>query len=233
MRQIVASNLIRAIVPLLVLLSLPIFAAAELVRATGNAVNGFGGGIGASGNILFTAPGGISGFSFDFGPIGITSVGQNWLPGTLQLAIANISTGDGGSFIADGVTYNLDAAGCSLTSNCGTGNGHFSGTLQVPELPSPDASGRFSVTFPVTVEGNFSGFGGCPVTGCPFISFNESGLGTAVLFLGPNALGQPAFHVSELHATFPAVPEPSTWLLLASGLGILLWYRRTTQEDES
>jgi hypothetical protein len=211
-----------------ILVLVPSLAAASptVITATGGADA-----VRTGGAAFFTAPGGVSVFLGDGDGGGLNSWGQEWLPGTTQTAHGFVGCCDTGSFTMDDITY-ITSHGCLGGPTCFFGSVSFSGTLQVPTPQPTDPLGQYVVTFPAVVSGDFTAVVGCPLTGCPSITFSEDAIGSIVLNLTTNIFGQPIYRVGEFDVSFPAVPEPSTWLLVVSGLITLIIMRYFSRSDD-
>lgn len=106
------------------------------------------------------------------------------------------------------------------------------------DIVAPGTAGSFTVTQPFTFSGTLSLFDlfdpeQTPIFKWPLIG---QGLLTASFIENPNDGGPPLFSYRSVRYDFaepPAVPEPSTFLLAATGLGAVLRLRRRARRTAS
>jgi hypothetical protein len=165
--------------------------------------------------------GGFTSNEFGFRPNnnGITPGSSVGFSGTLF-------AGDFGGITINGHSYSMSQFDCSLNIGhvpCATGSVTINGVAPVPDITHPFAE-NITLVFPVVVNGSYFG---CSLdhTVCDSVSFHGEGLATMPLFAALNTWTPGTFT-----ATISAVPEPSTWLLLVSGLIVLAQYR-TEERD--
>jgi hypothetical protein len=146
-------------------------------------------------------------------------------PGTTQTLDFILTPGPFGSTL----TFNGDQY-LPVPGNTGLGSLDFRSVLTFPTVPRTPMGG-FPPIAPVTISGPFTMTGhlqGVDTRTNQVAMFDLAGSGIASGQFGFNTTGGPPlegnFIVRSAQHTF--APEPSTWLLLGSGLGALVFTRR-------
>lgn len=157
----------------------------------------------------------FSGVGSDAAPSSFFTSYPNTELGTQETYFANIFGGSGGVTL-DGVSY----PSCQTAiGNCSTWTLQLSIQFLLPSTPPPPPGENITVTGQAILSGDVTVFGST------IRGFHIDGSGIGTISLSSDPMGR--YVAGPATALFSVVPEPSTIVFLASGLGVIgLWQWR-------